>query len=388
MGAPLYNTALSEMMACDETTERLGAARVALVHDWLVAGRGGEQVLEALAVLLPRADVYTLVMDPRHVPARLRGRRIRTSWLQHVLGRRRFRLALPLFPWTIEQFRLADYDLVISVSHTVAKGIRASGAPHLCYCLTPMRYVWVCPDLYWGSAARARWAPQRHLVRYLQRWDVAACDRVDAFAAISETVRRRIRQSYQRDAEVIYPPVDCDRFARVTRHPGDYYLVVAALVPYKRTDLAIEVFNRLRQPLVVIGTGPEEARLRRLAGSTIQFVGWQTPERLAEWYAGAKALIYPQEEDFGLAAVEAQAAGCPVIALRRGGATETVAEGITGAFFDEQTGDAVADAVTRFERTPTDPQPIRDHARRFDRREFVRAFSQWIADMLVNGHRP
>lgn len=329
--------------------------------------RGGERVLETVATLLPQADLYTLVADRRRVPASLRTRRIRTSWLQRLPGARRyFRWALPLMPWTVERFRFTNYDHVISISHAIAHGAQTDGVPHLCYCLTPMRYAWVMPELYLGQ--------QPWLVHALRRWDLATRDRVDRWVAISKTVQDRIRRAYDRPADVIYPPVDCAAFEAAERRPQDYYLVVAALVPYKRTDLAIAAFNRLRKPLVIIGTGPEERRLRRLAGPTITFVGWQSPGQLARWYAGARALIYPQEEDFGIAAVEAQAAGCPVIAFGRGGATETVLDGETGIWFAAQTVEALMESVNQHEQMTYDPARLRVHARQFDRSRFEEQF--------------
>ncbi len=357
-------------------------ARIALVHDWLVTWRGGEQVLHTLASLMPQADLFTLVADPARWPSDLRGRSLTTSWLQAWPIRHRFRWGLPLFPWTIEQFRFDNYDLVISISHAVAKGVRAGSIPHLSYCLTPMRYAWGDAEQYFGPNVRRRGSWQHRLVKYLRRWDAASAERVTTFMAISRTVQQRIRACYGRDAAIIHPPVDCARFERVPRRPQPYALVVSALVPYKRVDVAIEAFNRLRQPLVVIGEGPEEARLRRLAGPTITFKGWQTADVLAQWYAEARALMYPQEEDFGLAAIEAQAAGCPVIAYRRGGATETVREGITGFFFETQTAEALAQAVHRLEGWEPDPAALRQHARQFDRPRFEQAFASAVAAVL------
>ena len=348
----------------------------------MVTWRGGEQVLQALASRLPTADLFTLVADPDQVPAELRGRRITTSWLQSPLTRRRFRWGLPLFPWTIERFRFDRYDLVISISHAVAKGVRTDGVPHLCYCLTPMRYAWVCPELYFGPLVHARWSPHHALVRYLRQWDAASADRVTRFVAISHTIQQRIRDCYRRDAAVIYPPVECARFERVPRVPEDYWLVMSALVPYKRTELAIEVFNRLRKPLVIVGSGPEARRLRRIAGPTIRFAGPQSPDALARWYAGARGLLYPQEEDFGLAAVEAQAAGCPVVAVARGGATETVRDGGTGLLCPEQTPEALQDAVTRCDRQSWDPAVLRRHARQFDVAQFQIAFDRLVTNTV------
>ena len=363
----------------------MSTARVALVHDWLVARRGGEQVLEAVAALLPQADLFTLVMDPQQLPPDLRGRRLTTSWLQSWPIRRRFRWGLPLFPWTIEQFRFDRYDLVVSISHAVAKGVCTRGVPHLCYCLTPMRYAWGDAERYFGPAVQRRGSWQHRLVAYLRRWDAATADRVGTFAAISRTVQQRIRACYGRAADVIYPPVVCARFERAPRVPQDYSLVVSALVPYKRTELAIEAFNRLRKPLVIVGTGPELPRLRRLAGPTVTFKGAQSPEALAQWYAGARALIYSQEEDFGLAAVEAQAAGCPVVAFARGGATETVVDGVTGIWFHDQTVESLVDAVDRGESQSWDAAVLRHHARTFDRPRFETAFRRLAAQVAAHG---
>lgn len=360
----------------------LQTVRIALVHDWLVTWRGGEQVLGALAAFMPQADLFALVADPTRLPPELRGRRLTTSWLQAWPIRRRFRWGLPLMPWTIEQFRFDGYDLVISVSHAVAKGVRTGRVPHLSYCLTPMRYAWGDAERYFGPRVRRQESWQHGLVEYLRHWDIASAGRVTTFAAISRTVQQRIRACYDRAATIIHPPVDCARFERVPRDPQPYALVVSALVPYKRVDVAIEAFNHLRRPLVIIGEGPEAARLRHLAGPTITFKGWQTAEALAQWYAGARALIYPQEEDFGLAAVEAQAAGCPVVAYRRGGAIETVREGITGFLFEPQTVEALADAVQRLDRWQPDPAVLRQHARQFDHPRFERAFTSAVAAVL------
>lgn len=355
--------------------------RVAFAHDWLVARRGGEQVLRTLAAQWPSAEIYTLVADRRTLPPELRSRTLHTSWLQWVLGRRAFRLALPLFPSTIEAFTVRNADLVVSISHAVAKGIRAVGVPHLCYCLTPMRYTWVEPERYFGPAARQPGSMAHRLVESLKAWDAASARRVDRFIAISRTVQARIKHCYGRDADVIYPPVDCAPFEAAARDPQPYALVVSALVPYKRADLAVEAFTRLKRPLVVIGDGPEAGRLRRIAGPMVRFLPWQSPEALARWYAGARALIYPQAEDFGIAAVEAQAAGCPVVALRRGGAVETVLDGVTGLFFEAQTADALIDAVERLDRLAVDPSTLRRHARTFDRAVFEQAFRAAMLSM-------
>ncbi|MBI4314276.1 MAG: glycosyltransferase [Candidatus Omnitrophica bacterium] len=340
--------------------------------------RGGEKVLETLADLYPQADIFTLIADPKILPSKIRGRIKRTSWLQRLPFRRHFRYALPLFPWTIERFSFDGYDVVISISHTVAKGVRTGKALHICYCLTPMRVAWVFPGIYFGSAALRRGSPQALLMRQLRRWDKATAPRVHAFYAISKAIQIRIEKYYERPSRLIYPPVDCDAFESVSRKPADHYLLVAALVPYKKTELAIEAFNRLGKPLVIVGVGPEERRLRKISSRHIRWAGPQSTEALRAWYACSRALICPQEEDFGIAAVEAQATGCPVIAYAAGGAGETIIDGQTGVLFTAQTAESLMDAVGRCETIVWDTALLRRNARRFDRRHFSGQFHQAV----------
>ena len=282
--------------------------RVAIVHDWLAGMRGGERVLEVLCELFPDATLFTLVHLPGTLSPTIERMRIRTSFLQR-LGplRARFRALLPLFPLAVERFDLRGYDLVISSSHCVANGALAPPeARHVAYVYTPMRYVWDQAGAYadgagWGPLRRAAAAP---VASYLRLWDAAASLRVDEFVAISGHVARRIRRCYGRDATVIYPPVDVQRF-RPGEGEGDYYLVVSALVPYKRVDLAVAACTRLRRPLKVVGNGPEERRLRRLAGPTVEFLGTRSDPEVAALYAGCRALLFPGLEDFGIVPLEA-----------------------------------------------------------------------------------
>lgn len=366
--------------------------RVALVHDWLTGTRGGERVLEALVGLFPDGEIFTLVHVPGSVPPAIEARPIQTSFLQRLPGAGRwYRYGLPLFPRAVESLDLSGFDLVVSSSHAVAKGARPSaGRPHLCYCHTPMRYVWDAYSDYFGPGRAPAWvrlaAP--HVARRLRRWDLTTADRVDRFVANSEHVRRRIQRCYGREAAVVHPPVDLDRFRPGPRRE-DFYLVVSALVPYKRIDLAVRAFNRLERRLVVVGTGPGFSGLRRLAGRTVEVTGRLPDEEVARLMGRCRAFIMPQEEDFGITSVEAQAAGAPVIAYGRGGALETVvATGPrpTGAFFEPQTVRALAEAVERFEGLAFRAEDLEANARRFGKEAF-RAGIRSQVNALLSANR-
>ena len=350
--------------------------RVALVHDWLTGMRGGERVLDELAALFPRADLHTLFHVPGATSRRIDSLRVYESALARLPGaRRHYRALLPLLPWAISRRRLEGYDLVLSTSHAVAKGIRvASGTPHLCYCFTPMRYVWDQADAYLGRGVRR--ALVTPLVHGLRRYDVrtSAPDRVTRFAAISHTVADRIRRHYGRDAAVVYPPVRLDRLRPNGLPAEDFYLLVAGFVPYKREALVIEAFRRLGRRLVVVGDGPLRPRLARGAPPHIEFTGRVDDRTLADLYARCRALVFAAEEDFGLVPVEAQAAGRPVIAYGRGGAVESVvgrdatAPGLaTGILYARATPRGLTEAVARFEAVEHefDPGAIRAHAETF-----------------------
>jgi glycosyltransferase involved in cell wall biosynthesis len=354
-----------------------GDGRVALVHDWLTGMRGGEKCLEVLCELFPRADLYTLVHVPGRVSPVIEARRIHTSFVQRLpRAATAYRRYLPLFPAAIESFDLGVYDLVVSSSHCVAKGVRpAASALHVSYCHTPMRYVWDQFDAYFGPG---RAGPATRLAAAcvrgaLQRWDVASAVRVDRFVANSEHVRRRIERYWQRRATVVHPPVDCAAFTPDGRAPGDYYLVVAALAGYKRVDLAIAAARAAGARLVVVGRGPDRARLQALAGdSRIEFLGWQSDRELAALYAGCRALLFPGEEDFGIAPLECMAAGRPVIAWARGGALETVRDGQTGRLIDSSAIDVWAAALREFDSSAFAPAVLRQHALQFDRPRYAR----------------
>lgn len=359
--------------------------RTALVHDWLTNLAGSERVLLTLHEIFPDAPIYTSVFVPEEFPT-LRRADVRTSFLQKVPGARTKHQA---FPWlrtvAFESFDLSEYDVVISSSHAEAKGVITHPETlHICYCYTPIRYYW---SGYHHYQANPRFGALNPLVRfilpymtnYLRVWDRCAADRVDLFVAISEHVARRIRKYYRREAEVIHPPVDTS-WLRPSERIEDYFLVVGRLIPYKRTDLVVEAFNRLGLPLKIAGTGSELESLRRMARPNVEFLGRVSDAELAELYSHCLALVFPQEEDFGIVPVEAMAAGRPVIAYRDGGALETVLEGETGIFFDRQEPESLVEAVKRFDPGDFDSRRIRRHAQRFDSSVFKERFSRFVRD--------
>jgi glycosyltransferase involved in cell wall biosynthesis len=365
---------------------------VALVHDWLTGMRGGERCLEVFCELFPDADLFTLLHVPGSVSALIERRRIVTSFVQRLpAAATRYRYYLPLFPSAVEAFDLGGYDLVLSSSHCVAKGARpAPGAPHVSYCFTPMRYIWDLYDDYFGRGAspllRALMPP---VAARLRRWDRASSARVDRFVAISRHVAARIDRYYGRRAAVIYPPVDVQRF-EVAAAAGEFYLVVSALVPYKRLDLAVQAANRLDRRLLIVGSGPEERRLRALAGSSVEFLGWRSDAEIAELYRRCHAVLFPGLEDFGIVPLESMASGRPVIAFAAGGALETVVPPgadtpPTGLFFDAQTVDAVVDAIRRFETGAIefDPKALRARAEEFDRSRFKERIGSFLEASLA-----
>jgi len=372
--------------------------KVALVHDWLTGMRGGEKVLEALCEIFPEADLYTLVYIPGSVSPIIEKRKIFTSFIQFLPDvERRYRYYLPLMPKAIEKFDLSKYDLIISVSHCVAKGvIPKDDTLHICYCLTPMRYVWDMYDAYFGgnkSNLLTRMV-MSSIRPYLQRWDKESASRVDYFIADSENVRKRIQNYYHRDAEVIYPPVDTNFFVpdKPTSQSetagrsgnykklGDYYLIVSAFAPYKRVDLAIEAFNQLGYSLKIVGNGQEEKKLKKLAKANIEFLGWLSQDELRKYYQKCKALIFPGEEDFGIVPVEAISCGKPVIAYGKGGALETVTLGLSGIFFYQQTTKALVNVINQFERMKFDEEKIRNNALRFSREIFKEKIRNFVEE--------
>ncbi len=322
--------------------------RVALIHDWLTGLRGGEKVLEVLCELYPDATLFTMVYIPDSTSLIIESHPIRTAFTQKLPAvKSLYRWYLPLYPWAVESLDLDGYDLVVSSSHCVAKGVLTPpDSTHICYCHTPMRYVWDRFGDYFGNGVTARlvYGPVAH---YLRKWDVASAERVDHFIANSKHVAERIQKYYRREADVIYPPVDTEVYVPAEEEPEDYYLIVSALVPYKRLELAIDAFNKRNEPLLIVGTGPQEAKLKARAGPNIRFLGGLSQQELRPLYQRCQAVLLPGVEDFGIVPVEAQACGRPVVAFAEGGALESVRDGETGVFFSESSPEALSDAIDR-----------------------------------------
>jgi len=353
----------------------MDAMRLALVHDWLTGMRGGEKVLEAIAEVFPDADIFTMIHVPGSVSPLLESRRITTSFIQRLPGASRFyRHFLPLFPMAVEQFDMGRYDMVVSISHCAAKSIiHGPGTKHLCYCLTPMRYAWDQFDAYFGAkrVGRLGEAAFRPVLAWLARWDAATANRADEYVAISRYVARRIARYYTRQAAVVYPPVDTGFFSPDGTDPSGSALVVSALVPYKRIDLAIEACAQAGVPLCIVGDGPELPRLRRLAGPGVTFRGWISNEDIRAEYRRAGVVLLPGIEDFGIVPLEAQACGRPVVALAEGGALETVVDALTGELVPGGRPDVWAGAIRQTLDARLAAGPIRAHALRFGRERFA-----------------
>jgi glycosyltransferase involved in cell wall biosynthesis len=373
--------------------------RTVIVHDWLTGSRGGEKVLDAICRLVPGAPVLTLVSRPEALTGHLAGRRIRNSIVNYLpFARTRYREYLPLFPAALELFDLDDVELVISTSHCAAKAVVPTGrAKHFCYCHSPMRYAWDQFPAYFGPerVGAPLSAALRPVMAWLARWDASTSPRVTRFAANSRYVAGRIARYYNRQAAVLHPPVDTDFFtpgppidsrgARPLPHTmeaGGFALVVSALVPYKRIDIAIGAAAKAGLPLTIVGTGPDESRLRQLAGPSVTFAGNVEAAALRDFYRAASALVLPGEEDFGIAPVEALACGCPVVALARGGATETVEHGRTGLLVNELTVDAFANALSGVEALPSTVTERRASAERFAASRFDEGFTTLVSEML------
>lgn len=361
--------------------------RVALVHDHLAQDGGAERVLRALAELYPQAPIFTLVYDPKRANRFFQGKDIRTSFIQDLpFGAAHYQWFLNLMPVAVEGYHVMDFDVVISSSSSFAKGvITRPETLHLCYCHTPTRYLWSDTHRYLEEFPVNRLIKNvlPYFLSRLRQWDRLAADRVDAFVANSQPVQRRIAKYYRRESVIIHPPVDTDHFS-ISPRIGNHYLIGGRLVPYKRYDLAIRAFNRLGIPLKIFGLGPEYPFLRNLAAKNVEFVGKVSDVEKAELYRQAIAFLHPQEEDFGITAIESMAAGRPVIAYGAGGALETVIEGKTGVFFREQTWEALADTVIRFRPETFNPEAIRSHARRFDTAVFTEHFRSHVATAWTN----
>jgi glycosyltransferase involved in cell wall biosynthesis len=366
--------------------------KIALIHDWLTGMRGGERALLAFCEMFPDADLFTLVRVPGATDPIIERRRVRTSVIQHLpFPGRLYRHYLPLFPLAIEQFDLDGYDLVLSTSHCAAKSVVVAGhTRHLCYCLTPMRYAWDQFDAYFGPerVGEAVSRVMRPVMAAMARWDRATESRVHRYLAISQYVARRISLYYNRLSSIVYPPVETTFYTPEPSAPPNGLLVVSALVPYKRVDLAISAARLAKMPLTIVGDGPELDALQRLGGDGVVFRGWCTNEEIRDLYRSSIAAILPGEEDFGIVPLEAQACGRPVVALGRGGARETVIDGRTGVLVEPGV-EALADGLKRAAGIRWNPADIRDHAERFSRARFVSQIQEAIDETMAApaGHR-
>lgn len=372
-----------------EYPESWRGLNVALVHDWLNGMRGGERCLELLCAGLPVAAIYTLLYQPEQVSSAISSHVVHGSSLQRIPGfTKHYRYFLPFFPAAIERFSLPPVDVVLSLSHCVAKGIRPpAGVPHICYCFTPMRYAWALQGDYFGRN-RLKQALLDVPLSRLRKWDRAASDRVDRFVAISHYVKERIRRFYDRDAEVVYPPVATDYFTPdgVGGHDG-FDLIVSALVPYKRVDLAVQAYAKTGYPLKVAGVGTEGERLQKDAPENITFLGRIPDEEIRRLYQRCRFLVFPGEEDFGIVPLEAQACGKPVLAFGKGGALETIVAGETGVFFEAQTPDALAGAMEEAAARSWDAAVIRQNAMRFTQQHFIDGVAKIVESVLKEGVR-
>lgn len=361
-------------------------SKVALVHDWLTGMRGGEKALEAVCELYPNAELYTLLHKRNSVSSIIENRPLHRSFIQYLpFTKTLYRHYLPLFPCAIEQFDLDNHSLIISTSHCVAKSIVKTGrAFHVCYCFTPMRYAREQFDDYFGAerVGRVVSSLMSPVLNSLARWDTATSGRVDLYIAISQHVARRIQRYYNRSAKVVYPPVDTNFYKPGNMTPEDSFVIVSALVPYKRIDLAIRACKISGLKLRIVGEGPDLNRLRLLADSNIEFLGPLTNDAVRNLYRGSKAMLLPGEEEFGIASVEAQASGCPVIALKRGGACETIVDGETGILVEQSTPEAFANALRSAQGRSFNQSIIRRNAERFSTARFRTQFKTAIDEAL------
>ncbi|MCK9573956.1 MAG: glycosyltransferase [Candidatus Omnitrophica bacterium] len=370
--------------------------KVAIIHDWLNGMRGGEKCLEVFCELFPRADIFTLLYDSASVSPVISNMPVKTSFIQHLpFALKKYRNYLPLFPAAVESFNLTGYDFILSSSHSVAKGARKpKNAFHLCYCYTPMRYVWSFFEQYFGSYPFLKKKIVSYVTENLKKWDLKTLDRVDEFVAISKTIQKRINDIYKRDSNVIYPPVDCEKFilnSRVKRE--DFYLCISALVPYKRIDIIIDAFSRCPdKKIFIIGDGHLRKELeRKVSSQNIKLLGWVADRDLILLCQRAKAFVYAAEEDFGISPLEAQATGSAVIAYGKGGVSETIISladsrdnAATGVFFYKQESEALIEAIGEFEKhlNEFDPVRIRNNAIKFSRDNFKNNFRNFIKEKL------
>lgn len=370
--------------------------KVALVHDFLIRNGGAERVLKTLSEMFPEAPIYTFLYDEKKVGDDFPAERVRISFLQKFpeFLRKRQRFFLPFLPIASETFDLRDFDLVISSSSAFAKGIITKPKTiHICYCHSPMRYGWDWYHEYiretFSGSSRIFKFPAKLLLHYVRIWDRQASDRVEYFIANSKTTADRISKYYRRDSKVIYPPVnlwrDNQKNSRIKISDSGYFLIVSQLTPYKKIDIAVEAFNKLGFPLIVIGEGKQRKDLEKFANKNVKFLGWQDDETIREYYRNCRAFIFPGEEDFGITPIEAMSFGKPVLAFRKGGLTETVEEGLTGEFFDDSEPEILADGVRRLcENLPKyNPIYIRERTEKFSSERFKKEFRQFVESCLT-----
>jgi UDP-N-acetylmuramyl pentapeptide phosphotransferase/UDP-N-acetylglucosamine-1-phosphate transferase/glycosyltransferase involved in cell wall biosynthesis len=390
MPNPLHAETASPKLAC---LDELSGLRVAIVHDFLYTYAGAERVLEQLIALFPDCDLFSIFdFLPPDQRGFIRNKKVRSTFIQRMpWARRKHRAYLPLMPLAIEQLDLSAYDIVISSSYLVAKGVLTRHDQlHICYCHTPVRYAWDLQNQYLdqlhGLLRIAKDAVARILLHYIRNWDVHSANNVDVFVTNSDFVGRRIKKVYRRDAQTIYPPVDTERFA-LQEQKEDFYVTASRLVPYKRIDLIVEAFARMPgRRLIVVGEGPEMEKIRAKTSDNVRLLGYQPVARLRHYLQRARAFVYAAEEDFGIVPVEAQACGTPVICFGRGGVTESVIDGKTGVHFYEQTVESIIDAVSRFEDQQWDPAEIRKNAERFSVRQFRQRFADTAKDSWAKFH--
>ena len=359
--------------------------KTSIVHEWLVNYAGSERVVESFTNIWQDADIFALVdfLNNEQRETILKGKKANTTFIQHLpLARKKHRYYLPLFPIAIERLDLSEYQLIVSSAHAVSKGVKTkSNQLHICYCHSPMRYAWDQSEHYLtgikGTFAKA-------FMNYLRNWDLKTADNVNFFIANSHHIAEKIKRIYKRDATVIYPPVDIDKF-EVSEKKDDYYLIASRFVPYKKVDVVVEAFNHMPdKKLLVIGSGPEKEKIKSIAKSNIEFLPHQEFPQLKEYMKKAKAFVFAAEEDFGIVVVEAMACGTPVIALNKGGTSESVIDGKTGIHFNEQTRESIIGAIKDFEKRIDyfDIQSIRKHAENFDRKNFEDNIKEFVSNKL------